>query len=110
MADKEGPQLPSQPSLQELCEKQSLVQTSDLDNSEWDFASLEPRLQLLLFTRRQTENARLREVKQKWCQLTRKCPRIDTQIYLSSTRIEPDGGEDEENDYDSVSRPVVVPH
>jgi hypothetical protein len=99
MADKEDPQLPSQPSLQELCEKQSLLQISDLDNSEWDFASLEPRLQQLLFSRLQTENARLREVEQKWCQLTRKCPRIDTQIYLSSTRIEPGCGEDEENGY-----------
>ena len=99
MADKEGPPFPSQPSLQELCERQGLEQILHSDNADSDFASLEPRLQQLLFSRLRTENARLREVERRWRLLTKACPRIDTQMYLSSTRIEPDGGEDEQNGY-----------
>lgn len=87
MADHECSPLPSQPSLQELC---------DLDS---DFASLDSHSQLLLFTRLRTENARLREGDRKWRLLTKYCPRTDLQIYLSSTRSEPGGGEDEQNGY-----------
>jgi hypothetical protein len=99
MADKEGPPFPSQPSLQELCETQGLEQILRSDNADSDFASLEPRLQQLLFSRLRTENARLRKVERRWRLLTEACPRIDTQMYLSSTRIEPGGGEDEQNGY-----------
>ena len=56
-------------------------------------------MQQLLFSRLRTENARLREVERQWRLLTEACPRIDTQMYLSSTRIEPGGGEDEQNGY-----------
>ena len=84
MANQERPPLPSQPSLQELCE---------MDIADSDFASLEPRMQQRLFRRLRTENARLREVESKWCGLTASCPRTDTQIYLY-------GWEDEKNEYE----------
>ena len=100
MADQKGPPFPSQPSLQELRETQGLDQILRSDNAESDFASLEPRAQQLLFSRLRTENARLREVNRRWRLLTAACPRVDTQIYLSSARIEPGGGEDEQNGYD----------
>jgi hypothetical protein len=87
---KEGPLFPSQPSLHELCQSLGLEQILPSDS---DFASLEPRLQQLLFNGLQTENARLREVEKLWLQLKEARPHIDTQIYLSSTRIEPEDDE-----------------
>lgn len=69
--------VPSQPTLQALCEQKAL----ELD-LESDFESLEPRLQRLLFNKVRAENARLREIEQKWERLTRLCPSLDTQIYL----------------------------
>jgi hypothetical protein len=41
----------------------------------------------------------LREGDRKWRVLKRLCPRVDLQIYSSSNRIEPGGGEDEQNAY-----------
>jgi hypothetical protein len=73
--------VPSQLTLQELCEQKAL----ELD-LESDFESLEPRLQHLLFNKVRAENARLREIEQKWERLTRFCPSLDTQIYLRSNR------------------------
>ena len=73
--------VPSQPTLQALCEQKAL----ELD-LESDFESLEPRLQHLLFNKVRAENARLREIEQKWERLTRFCPSLDTQIYLRPNR------------------------
>ncbi len=100
MADHEGPPLPPQPSLQELCETKVLGQILRSDDPDSDFASLDSHSQLLLFTRLRTENARLREGDGKWRLLTKYCPATDLQIYFSSTRIEPGSGEDEQNGYD----------
>ena len=66
MANKEGLPLRSQPSLQGLREMQSLEQILRSDSADSDFASLEPRMQQLLFSRLRTENARLQEVEWKW--------------------------------------------
>ena len=99
MADKRRSAVSVQPSLQELCESQGLEQILRSDNADSEFASLEPRLQQLLFSRLRTENARLREVERRWRLLTMCCPHLDTQIHLSSTRIEPGGGEDEQNGF-----------
>lgn len=99
MANKDGPPLPSQPSPQGLCKMKSLEQILRSDSADSDFASLEPRMQQLLFSRLRTENARLREVEEKWCQLTASCPRTDIQIYLGFPTIEPSGVEDEQNGY-----------
>jgi hypothetical protein len=73
--------VPSQPTLQALCEQKAL----ELD-LESDFESLEPRLQHLLFNKVRAENTRLREIEQKWERLTQFCPILDTQIYLRSNR------------------------
>jgi hypothetical protein len=73
--------VPSQPTLQALCEQKAL----ELD-LESDFESLEPRLQHLLFNKVRAENARLREIERKWERLTRFCPSLDTQIYLQPNR------------------------
>jgi hypothetical protein len=95
MANRKGP---PQPWLQEPCEMESLEQILRSDSADSDFASLEPRMQQLLFSKLRTENARLLEVEEKWCQLTWPCPRTDTQIYLGFPTIEPGGEEDERND------------
>src|SRR2546421_5124145 len=73
--------VPSQSTLQALCEQKALA--LDLES---DFESLEPRLQHLLFNKVRAENARLREIEQKWERLTRFCPSLDTQIYLRPKR------------------------
>lgn len=73
---------PSRPTLQALCEQKAL----ELD-LESDFESLEPRLQHLLFNKVHAENARLREIEQKWERLTRFCPSLDTEIYLRPNRV-----------------------
>jgi hypothetical protein len=73
--------VPSQPTLQALCEQTAL----ELD-LESDFESLEPRLQHLLFNKVRAENTRLRGIEQKWERLTRFCPSLDAQIYLRSNR------------------------
>jgi hypothetical protein len=70
MADWEGPPLPPQPSLQELCEE-ILGQILRSDKVDSDFASLDSRSQQLLLTRLRAENARLREVDKKWRLLTK---------------------------------------
>jgi len=79
--------VPSQPTLQALCEQKALA--LDLES---DFESLEPRLQHLLFNKLRAENARLREIEQKWERLTRFCPSLDTQIYLRPQRRLNDDG------------------
>jgi hypothetical protein len=53
----------------------------------------------IIFGRLRTEIARLREIEKSWCQITEFCPRVDTQIYMNSTRSELGGGEDEDNGY-----------
>ena len=73
--------VPSQPTLQALCEQKALE--LDIESS---FESLEPRLQHLLFNRVRAENARLREIEQKWESLTQFCPSLDTLIYLQLNR------------------------
>jgi hypothetical protein len=99
MADKEDSLVSSVPSLRKLCEQKALKHLLGSDNPEREFAALEPRVQELLFSSLRKENDRLSEAEKKWRLLTTYCPRIDTQIYMGSTRIPPDDGEDEENSY-----------
>jgi hypothetical protein len=78
---------------------QSLEQILRSDSADSDFASLEPRMQQLLFSRLRTENARLQEVEWKWSRLTESCPRTDIHIYLGFPAIEPSSEEDGQNGY-----------
>lgn len=77
----------------------SLEQFLGSDSADSDFASLEPFMQQLLFSKLRTENARLQEVEWKWSQLTGACPRTDIQIYLGFPTIESGGEEDRQNGY-----------
>ena len=90
--------VPSQSTLQALCEQKALA--LDLES---DFESLEPRLQHLLFNKVRAENARLREIEQKWERLTRFCPSLDIQIYLR-----PDGRLNEDEDVTYEERRVLT--
>ena len=62
------------------------------------FESLEPGQQEALFHTLRIEIARLEEIEKDWCRLANSCPRLDTQIHLPSTKIEPAGSEDDEDD------------
>ncbi|MCJ1337748.1 hypothetical protein MMC09_003031 [Bachmanniomyces sp. S44760] len=102
MANKEDSSALSQPSLLELCTLQGIENISKSKTADVDFASLEPRLQQLLFGKLRTENERLRGIEKQWKILTRSCPHIDLQMHLSRDRIEHDSGDDEENGYNQV--------
>lgn len=89
----------SQPSLQELSEKEALSRILQSDSAFPDIMLLDPRLQQILFGVLRIEIVRLREVENSLCRLTKFCPRTDTRIYMKSTRSESDGGENEDNGY-----------
>ncbi|OCK98522.1 uncharacterized protein K441DRAFT_653738 [Cenococcum geophilum 1.58] len=80
MSNNKASSLPTPPSLQDLTVSK--------------FESLEPGQQEALFHTLRIEIARLQEIEKDWCRLTW-CPRLDTQIHLPSTRIEPGGSEDD---------------
>lgn len=98
MVELEGSQVSSPPSLQELCGKVALEQILRSDQPDSDFASLDSRSQVLLFTRLRTKYARLRMRDRRWRRLAYFCPRTDLDIYLSPARIEPVGDDDDEQD------------
>jgi len=86
MSNNEASSLPTPPSLQDLTVSK--------------FESLESGQQEALFHTLRIEIARLKEIEKDWCRLAGSCPRLDTQIHLPSTRIEPVGSEDNEDDED----------
>lgn len=86
MSDNQASSLPTPPSLQDLTVSR--------------FESLEPGQQEALFHTLRIEIARLEEIEKDWCRLANSCPRLDTQIYLPFTRIEPAGSRDDEDDED----------
>ena len=99
-----SPQSSDQPSLQELSEKKVLGQILTSDHADSEFDGLEPHLRKALFSRLRKEHASLEnqctELK-KACSSLRiledYCPHTDIQIYLSGRRIEPAGGENDED-------------
>ena len=105
MVEKMAISSPTPPSLQGLCENKALSHILDSDFTDSQFSSLEPRLQQILFRKLRTETARLKAVEKDWCRLMKCCPRLDTQIHLVSTRIEPsDSKDDETNGYNQIRR------
>jgi hypothetical protein len=73
-------------SLQELCEKKLCDLFLQSDTAEDYFASLAPRIQMLLFGSLRAEHARLHTMKTTLC----KMPRVDLQLYLSTSANESD--------------------
>ena len=71
-------------SLQDLCKKRALDHI--LKSADFDFASLEPRLQQILFREVQTEVVRLKDIESNWTDLSRSCPKQDIEIYLGGTQ------------------------
>lgn len=84
MSNNQASSLPTLPSLQDLTVSR--------------FESLEPGQQEALFHTLRMEIARLEEIEKDWCRLATSCPRLDTQIYLPPTRVEPAGSEDDDED------------
>ena len=83
-------------------DKASLLPTpSSLQNlTVSKFISLKPSQRKTLFRTLRIEIARLKEIEKDWCRLAQSCPRLDIQIHLPSTRIEPAGSEDDGDDED----------
>jgi hypothetical protein len=75
-------------SLQELSAARLQDVILNSDTADDDFASLEPRIQMLLFNSLRTEHARLRGVSEDFERLSRRIPRVDLQLYSTmSTNV-----------------------
>lgn len=86
-APSEAVSTPMQPpSLQELCTKKALDELFDSDSEDVDIASLEPRLQQLLFRRLRQEITRLRNVERHWERVATRAPSLDLEILRSLDR------------------------
>jgi hypothetical protein len=77
----------SQPlrSLQELCEIQLQDNVLKSDTADDEFASLEPRFQLLLFDRLRTEHARLTSMTEQLEEFSWRMPVVDRQLSLGTS-------------------------
>ena len=78
----------TQPSLQQLAENKAVDEILRPNFKYSDFASLEPRLQQLLFERLRTEVIQLRQVDKAWSCVRQYCPETDRQLYQEYLGIE----------------------
>lgn len=77
----------SPPSLKKLCEEMAINQILRSDKPDSDFAALNPRTKVLLFTKLRAGYAHLSKKHRKWRCLACFCPQTDLDMYLTSTRI-----------------------
>jgi hypothetical protein len=86
-------------SLQELSAARLQDVILNSDTADDDFASLEPRIQMLLFNRLRTEHARLRGISEDFERLSRRVPRVDLQLYSkTSTNVSDELASDTDRD------------
>ncbi|MCJ1309052.1 hypothetical protein MMC25_002707 [Agyrium rufum] len=93
--------MPEPPSLQDLAVTKGLEEILDPSFPDSEFASLEPRLQQLLFRKLRTEMHRLYQIEDSWSVMKQWCSLADSFLYTRAARKripEPDCYEGQEGE------------
>ena len=91
-------------SLKDLCQRMAFKTIMDPEKSYSEFASLDNRLQSLLYDSCRDEIYRLRDIEQKFVMLDRRMPKVDRDIWLSTGRVpDEDDWEEFKEDGDTIN-------